>query len=680
MSRTLFVCSCEDTMAPDAAAIAKGTGCEVRGAEQLCRAQLDRFLAAMGEGKAVTVACTQEAPLFRQEAEQARFAAPLAFANIREHAGWSREGAKASPKMAAILAGAAVPMPETALVPLESKGVTLLLGRDAAALEVARRLAEALDLTVLLTGEEEVAPPPSLKGDGATGFPVLRGRARTATGWLGAFAITVDGFAAPAPASRDAYKWGAPRDGAKSQADLILDLSGHAALFPTHELRQGYLRAHPTDRAAVERLIGEARQLVGQFDKPRFVSLDEGLCAHSRNRKTGCTRCLDLCPTGAITPSGKDHVAVSAEICAGCGACAAVCPTGAITYALPPPDALARRLRAMLVAHHAAGGRDPVILFHDGEHGEALLDAAARHGEGLPAHVIPLRANEVSQLDLSLLAGAMAWGAAGVRALLPSKRPHGAEGVLRNLGYLAAALEGFSLSGERAAAIETDDPFAMLEALAPTRALRTTWQPDGFLPMGAPREVLRQALRALHAATGAASPVIAMPEKAPFGLARVATEGCTLCLACTMVCPTSALTANPDSPELRFLEDACVQCGLCAATCPEKVITLEPRLNLAPEASQIRTVKAEEPLGCARCQKPFGTRSSVERVRAKLQASGHWMFRDPQRLSVLELCEDCRVVEATTGGLDPYAGPERPATKTSEDWLREAERAKREGG
>ena len=87
-------------------------------------------------------------------------------------------------------------------------------------------------------------------------------------------------------------------------------------------------------------------------------------------------------------------------------------------------------------------------------------------------------------------------------------------------------------------------------------------------------------------------------------------------------------------------------------------------------------VKAEAPLPCARCGKVFGTRSSIERVKAKLAASGHWMFQDPARLAVLELCEDCRVVEATEGGLDPYAGPPRPVTKTTEDWLREAERAK----
>ena len=167
-----------------------------------------------------------------------------------------------------------------------------------------------------------------------------------------------------------------------------------------------------------------------------------------------------------------------------------------------------------------------------------------------------------------------------------------------------------------------------------------------------------------------ASPLFPRWELPGYGAAAVRSEGCTLCLACTMVCPTGAFRANPDRPELSFLEDACVQCGLCVATCPEKVISLEPRLNFAEAASQPRVVKAEEPAACTRCGKLFGTRASVARVKEKLRASGHWMFSSPERLAVLDLCEDCRAIEATTGGLDPYAGPERPATTTTEDYLR----------
>jgi len=64
---------------------------------------------------------------------------------------------------------------------------------------------------------------------------------------------------------------------------------------------------------------------------------------------------------------------------------------------------------------------------------------------------------------------------------------------------------------------------------------------------------------------------------------------------------------------------------------------------------------------------------------AKLTASGHWMFADPARLAVLEMCEDCRAIAATQAQVDPYAGPPRPPTRTTEDWLREAEQARQAG-
>ena len=102
-------------------------------------------------------------------------------------------------------------------------------------------------------------------------------------------------WAMRSPSSRATYAWGPSRETAESRCDLILDLSGRSPLFPTHETRQGYLRADPADGAALARAIAAAGELVGTFDKPRFVQFEPGLCAHSRNRKVGCTRCLDLC-------------------------------------------------------------------------------------------------------------------------------------------------------------------------------------------------------------------------------------------------------------------------------------------------------------------------------------------------------------------------------------------------
>jgi hypothetical protein len=41
------------------------------------------------------------------------------------------------------------------------------------------------------------------------------------------------------------------------------------------------------------------------------------------------------------------------------------------------------------------------------------------------------------------------------------------------------------------------------------------------------------------------------------------------------------------------------------------------------------------------------------------------------------MCEDCRLIRQAEAAIDPFAGPPRPLTRTTEDDLRENERAKR---
>ena len=137
--------------------------------------------------------------------------------------------------------------------------------------------------------------------------------------------------------------------------------------------------------------------MVGEFEKPLYVNFTADLCAHSRNDTVGCNNCLDVCPTGAITPDG-DHVAIDAFVCAGCGACASVCPTGAATFAMPAGDALFQRLRTVLGTYTNAGGTDLVLLVHDIGFGEDMIDIIARAGRGLPANVIPFAVNQVTQM------------------------------------------------------------------------------------------------------------------------------------------------------------------------------------------------------------------------------------------------------------------------------------------
>jgi ferredoxin len=119
---------------------------------------------------------------------------------------------------------------------------------------------------------------------------------------------------------------------------------------------------------------------------------------------------------------------------------------------------------------------------------------------------------------------------------------------------------------------------------------------------------------------------------------------------------------------LRFTEDSCVQCGLCKATCPEKVISLVPRLAFGAPP---RILKQEEPYPCIRCGKPFGVRSTIERILAKLDGT-HWMYQQsPARLELIKMCDDCRVITVTNEGFDPHAAAPRPRLRTTDDYLRE---------
>ncbi len=126
--------------------------------------------------------------------------------------------------------------------------------------------------------------------------------------------------------------------------------------------------------------------------------------------------------------------------------------------------------------------------------------------------------------------------------------------------------------------------------------------------------MLRFALSELHRAAPEPVGVIALPEGAPFGAVEIDAGGCTLCLSCVSACPTGALRDDPERPMLRFVEDACVQCGLCQATCPEHVITLKPQIDFDAARAPARILKQEEPFCCIRCSKPFGVKSTIDRV------------------------------------------------------------------
>ena len=94
---------------------------------QLCQKELAAFVdGAAGD---VIVACTQEARLFGDVAEEGGKTQTIRFVNIRETGGWSAEAGAATPKIAALLAAAALPEPDPVpRIAFKSEGQLLIAG------------------------------------------------------------------------------------------------------------------------------------------------------------------------------------------------------------------------------------------------------------------------------------------------------------------------------------------------------------------------------------------------------------------------------------------------------------------------------------------------------------------------------------------------------------------------
>jgi len=671
--RRVWVCDCEGTMRIDGNALAKACGadgdCKV--ATNLCRRELASFREAAAGGEPLLVACTQEAPVFREVLGELGARAPDArFVNLRERAGWSEAGRakRADPdltaKMAALLAEAAVDVPPTPVVTMKSAGELLVLGNDDAALEAARRVAGRLNATVIVSPGAELLPPKVMD------VPVFCGRVASARGHLGAFEVSVEDVQGPRPSSRERLEFGGAPQKLERSADLILDLRGGTPLFPAPEKRDGYFRPDPGSPAQVMQALLSLTDLVGEFNKPRYVEYRAELCAHSKNGITGCTRCLDLCPAGAIAPDG-DKVRYDPYVCAGCGACASACPTGAAHYVLPGAEALISRLRTVMRTYLGAGGKRPALLVYDASHGEAMIDMMARATRGLPARVIPFAVNQVTQVGLDALLAAAAYGAEHTLLLVSAARRDEAGGLEQLVGLVDTVLQGLGYPAGRVQIADDADPDALCERL---HALgdSSAFTAATFASRGGKREISALALEHLHKHAPQPVDELALPAGAPFGTVEIDTAGCTLCMSCAGVCPTGALKDTPDEPRLNFAESACVQCGLCRSTCPEKVISLAPRLNFRPDARQHRVLHQDEPIRCTRCGKPFGTPGQVKRILDKLQH--HPMFAASGRLDMLRMCQDCRVIALMESGADPFAQGTVPKTRTTADYLRERER------
>ncbi|MFK7877969.1 MAG: 4Fe-4S binding protein [Paracoccaceae bacterium] len=645
MTKKLILCDCLGSQNINAAALSEG--CKMACSKvytSLCMDQVDLAAKEMAQADGdVLIACQQERQRFEDLSEDLDLPMP-GFVDLRDRAGWG-EG-DSTPKMAALAAEALIALPPRKSVDVISEGTCLIIG-GAAAILAAQDLCDTLAVTVLL---DDASLVPTDRR-----FDCVVGRIANATGAFGGFSIKFATLQTVAAGGRGSFELDAPLANATSNCDIILDFSGKTALFPAPEKREGYLRADPAHPPSIAKAVLSAAQMVGTFEKPLYVRLEDSLCAHSRAEQPACSKCLNVCPTGAITSAGE-HVAIDPMICAGCGSCSAVCPSGAIAYDAPPVESVFARLNTLAATYRNAKGTGAQLLVHNAGHGREMISLAARFGRGLPAHVIPFEVEALSGFGHAEMVAALACGFQQVDVLVS---PKAERDVIVDQQALAIALAG---TEHAVRLLELSDPDALSEALY--EDCKSPIQCDPILPLGSRRQITRLATKALQPNTDQ----IPLPATSPYGAIVVDTQACTLCLSCVSLCPSGALGDNPDLPQLRFQEDACLQCGLCSNICPEKAITLAPQMTLSDDAFTQTVLHEEEPFACIECGSLFGSKSTIAKITEKL-AGNHPMFATSQAAKMIQMCENCRIQAQFHSTDNPFQGGDRPRVRTTEDYL-----------
>ena len=213
---------------------------------------------------------------------------------------------------------AAVPVEPTSQVPFRSEGRLLIIGKASEVVDLGKELVgSGLDLCVLVLDGN---PPTAL--DESLRCLTANGRTIRIEGHFGEFSVVVEGETGDVDVAASIE-----RDG--KHFDIVVDFQVPPHL-PVAVPPLGY---YPVggESDVRERLVRELPEMVGEFEKARYFSYDPGICAHGNSGLQACRRCLDACPTGAIT-SLVDKIQVDPYLCQGGGICATACPTGAIIY------------------------------------------------------------------------------------------------------------------------------------------------------------------------------------------------------------------------------------------------------------------------------------------------------------------------------------------------------------
>lgn len=678
MKTGIFLCTCSRSIDIDFRSLGKSIEADVVEIHDLLcggdgPAKITESSRRHGLGRAL-IACPSRKHVFEAPGEP--LGLPLLFVNLREHCGRVHERKEATEK-ARILISAALRhrKPVGRMVINVGKDV-LVTGELFAALQIASYLAKTGNVHILDEGGSRTG---DIYQEVPAGIKLYAGRLMSIEGRIGDFCIKATGnpinsekciscgkcLDACKKSAIRSYPFFAVNDKCDScgncidacpvhaidfsgdiisiRAGQVLSIGGFGGTGVSRQIhvKKGIHVTPPgkTEEETLSLALPAAMEImlgIGKIEQEMLLEVSLDGCAAGKSGITGCNLCENVCAHGAIARR-EDRVEFDEVSCMGCGACSSVCP-----LSLPKVgDDLYAEMEHLLPGSQLS----PRILMFTCNECAPLLDLAGRKKVKYPA-VIPLFVPDLAAVSETHILRAFDLGADGVVLL-------GCGDCIRRGGEAPKLadiiLEEFGLGG-RISVISNGDGIdgfvksltAFSAALVPGKkhepvALRNTSK----------RHVLLGLLRGFAEKTGIRPHTVIEDTGYPFADVSISPK-CTVCGACTSMCPTGALKRGGGS--IRFAYGYCIACGLCGKACPEAALTMHRTLDIARLIDTAPSTLFESDLiACASCKKPYMTQAAFNRIADSLIMDVRSDIPPQQQaelvkvqVEMLKFCGECR--------------------------------------
>ena len=307
------------------------------------------------------------------------------------------------------------------------------------------------------------------------------------------------------------------------------------------------------------------------------ILIHQTRCVRVRNRHASCARCIDACPASCISCSGN-VLSIDRTSCLDCGACAAACPTGALELGGGKQGEL---LRACVDAVRSNAGS--VRIACPAVHGESAVSTGClrRIDESVLATLAACGTRSVilAHGDCARCArGRSRAGSSGGTGSLVDATVASAKSILARWGSsISIEIEAHAATA-RVDSKPAETGLPCPPEQPPSRPIRlakvnpSTRQLVRHVP-----DKRKRLLKALATMAQKRRPDSGPFESDLWASPSIDAKACTGCRACTIFCPTGALSASTD-PSGHMTVDRvvglCVGCSCCEDVCPTGALGL----------------------------------------------------------------------------------------------------------